>query len=178
VRLFGVQAVNPAALYAPPRPAQGPPETWWDRFDPEYPMARQSQEWTCSICAATWVLQATGINPDATREQVAYDLGYPTCVNPAVGLADTNCMVDLFESYGLDATREWVNWDRALEICAQTTGVLNSTRWYHFVAIRGVRNGNLWVANSAPGYQGIWDEVTPAQFQAWAGSWQTVWLAH
>lgn len=170
---------SPAGLYAPPAIHPIPqPSTWWDYFDAhrDLYMAPQQYSWTCSICASTWVLQATGLDPNAARESVAYQLGYPTCVNPAVGLADTNCVVNLFESYGVPAEREWIDWNRALEICTTTTGVLNSTRWYHFVAIRGVRNGNLWIANSAEGYQGIYDEISFGQFQAWAGSWQTVWL--
>ena len=169
---------SPSALFAPPRLLQppAPQPTWWDTFQTNraMPMPPQVYSWTCSICAANWVLEATGLDPTASREQTAYALGYPTCVNPSVGLADTTCMVHLFESYGVTAFQEWVSWDRAYAICEQTTGVLNSTRWYHFVAIRGVRNGNLWVANSAPGYQGIWDDVSPAQFAAWAGSWQVV----
>ena len=172
---------SPAALYAPPKQRTPPPQpdyTWWNHFDQHRDlwMAEQVYSWTCSICAATWALQATGLNPNAAREQVAYELGYPSCVNASVGLANTDCMVDLFEGYGVPSSREWVDWDRAYEICSTTTGCLNSTRWYHFVAIRGVRNGNLWVANSAPGYQGIWDDVTPSQFAAWAGSWQVVFL--
>jgi hypothetical protein len=171
---------SPAALFAPPKllipPA--PPASWWDVFDPTFPMVPQSYPWTCSICATTWVLNATSIEPDATREQVAYELGYPSCVNPAVGLASTQCVVDCFQAHGVGAHQEWVDWNRAYDLCSQTTGVLNSTHWYHFVGIRGVRDGNLWVANSAPGYDGIWDDVTPGQFQAWAGSWQIVWLSH
>lgn len=171
---------SPAALYVPrhaPLPPQ--PETWWDYFNQHrwLHMAPQVYSWTCSICAATWVLQATGLDPSAAREQVAAEIGYPDCVNPSVGLADTQCLINLFSRYGVSALREWITWDRALDICASTTGVLNSTSWYHFVAIRGIASdGQLWIANSAPGYRGIWDTVSYGQFQQWAGSWQAVYL--
>ena len=103
----------------------------------------------------------------------------PHCVNEAVGLASTQCLVDLFDAYGFAPHQEWVDWNRALDLCRETTGVLNSTRWYHFVGVRGLYGSNtLWVANSAPGYQGIWDQVGYGQFQQWAGSWQMVWLEH
>ena len=171
--------LSPASLYAPPHLTHAPqPVGWWEYFDAhrDLYMPPQVYSWTCSICASTWVLQATGLHPDAAREAIAGQIGYPNCVNEAVGLADTQCLVSLFEDYGVGAEREWLDWDRAYEIASTTTGCLNSTRWYHFVAIRGVRDGNLWIANSAPGYMGIYDDVTPAQFNAWAGSWQAVWL--
>jgi len=173
---------SPAALFAPVRPIEPPPSpilaTWWDYFDQhrEHDMAGQVYSWTCSVCAATWVLQATGVYPDASREAIAYEIGYPNCVNAAYGLMDANCLVDMFARYGLHANVEWVDWERAVELCEYTTGCLNSTRWYHFVAVRGTRNDNLWVANSAPGYQGIWDDISYDTFQAWAGSWKFIWL--
>jgi hypothetical protein len=169
---------SPAALYAPPRiPEKPAPESWRAYFEQhrDLGMDRQVYDWTCSVCAATWVLQATGANPDQAREATAMALG-PHCVNPAVGLTSIQCLVDLFGAWGFGAHQEWVDWARATQLCEQTTGVLNSPYWYHFVAIRGTRHGNLWVANSAPGYKGIWDDVSAAQFQAWAGSWQIVWL--
>jgi len=171
---------SPSALFAPPRllvpPA--PPQTWLDYFKAhrDWPMAPQAYSWTCSICASNWVLQATGISPDLSREQTAYDLGYPTCVNPSVGLADTQCMVNMFDRYGFDARREWLDFDRAYALCAETTGCLNSTRWYHFVAIRGVSGDRIWIANSALGYKNIYDTISRSQWDAWAGSWQCVWL--
>jgi len=175
--------VSPAVLYAPPRvePKPVPTPTWWDHFDQhrDLVMPPQVYSWTCSICASTWVLQATGAYPDAAREAIGAQIGYPHCVNEAVGLASTQCLVDLFAAYGFAPHQEWVDWNRALDLCRETTGVLNSTRWYHFVGVRGLYGSNtLWVANSAPGYQGIWDQVGYGQFQQWAGSWQMVWLEH
>jgi hypothetical protein len=165
------------APYHHPVEQPPPPATWWDYFNHhrDLPMAPQVYDWTCSICAATWVLQATGLSPDQAREETAIQLG-ANCVNPDVGLTSTECLVNLFSDFGVEAAQAWVDWAWALEICAQTTGVLNSTDWYHFVAIRGVRGDQLWIANSAPGYRGIWDTISRAQFEAWAGSWQAVWL--
>lgn len=169
-------------LWAPVRhhtPEPEPePTTWWDYFDAHraLPMAAQVYEWTCSICAATWVLQATGVSPHQAREQTAGEIGYPDCVNPSVGLADTTCLVHTFEDHGFVAHQEWLDFDRAYQLASETTGVLNSTRWYHFVGVRGVSGNNIWVANSAPGYQGIWDLISRQTYEAWAGSWQMVWL--
>jgi hypothetical protein len=85
---------------------------WYEHFE-RYRglyMAPQIYDWTCSICATTWVLQATGLD------------------------------------------------------------------WYHFVGIRGVSGNNIWVANSAQSYKGIYELVSPGQWAAWAGSWKAVLL--
>jgi len=139
-------------------------------------MQPQQRGWTCSVCATDWTLRATGLDPDSDRIEVAYEVGYPNCVNAVVGLENTQCIVDVFGSHGVQAVQQWVDFDTAYDLCASTAGVINSTRWYHFVAIRGVHNGQIWVANSAPGYQGIGDYISRSQWDAWAGSWQIVYL--
>jgi hypothetical protein len=140
-------------------------------------MAPQVYDWTCSIASTTWVLQATGLDINAARESIAYDIGYPQCVNPQVGLMDTNCLERVFERYGVDAYTEWPgSFDRMYALAQETAGVLNSTRWYHFVGIRGVSQGCIWVANSAQGYKGIYELVSRGQWNAWAGSWKAVLL--
>lgn len=169
------------AAFAPSGPvaSASTPVSWWDTFQTNrgMDMPRQSYEWTCSICSTHWTLVATGLDPYSTREKVAFQIGYPSCVNEQVGLADTNCLVHVFESYGVPTEREWVNFDRAYELASSRAGVINSTRWYHFVALRGVTgDGQIWIANSAPGYQGIYDTISRAQWDAWAGSWQMVTL--
>lgn len=172
-----------AAIAPYRRPAAPPPPTasWWDYFDAhrDTPMPPQKESWTCSVCATDWVLRATNLDPASTREETTGEIGYPGCVNPDVGLADTQCVVRVLSSYGVQAVQEWIDWARALELCRTTTGVLNSTRWYHFVAIRGTNlpaDDQLWIANSAVGYQGIWETINRAQFEAWAGTWQAVTL--
>jgi len=140
-------------------------------------MPRQSLSWTCSACAIDWVALATALDPTSNREKVVGELGYPACINAQHGLLDALCAVRYMERWGVGVEREWVDWPRALELCQTTTGLLNSLRWQHFVAIRGVtEDGDLWVANSAPGWQFIWDRITRLQFEQWAGSWQAVFL--
>jgi len=169
-----------AAVIQQQRPVvQAPPVSWWDTFQQNrgMDMPKQVQSWTCSICATDWVLRATGLDPDSTREKVTGEIGYPSCVDEDLGLKDTQCVVRVFESYGVQANQEWLDWPRALEVCGSTTGVLNSIIWQHFVAIRGVTgDGQLWIANSAIGYDGIGETISQAQFERWSGSWQTVTL--
>lgn len=140
-------------------------------------MAPQQRDWTCSICAATWVLQATGIAPRANREDVAHQLGYPGCVNEAYGLMDTQCLVDLFAGYGVQTRLVWPTFDQAYAIAASTTGCLSGVAWYHWVAIRGVDGPHIWIANSARGYRGVYDTLNREQFAA-LGAFKVVSLVH
>jgi hypothetical protein len=170
-----------AAVIQQQRPVaqQAAPVSWWDTFQQNraMPQPRQVQSWTCSICSTDWVLRATDLDPNSTREKVTGEIGYPSCVDENLGLKDTQCVVRVFESYGVQAKQEWIDWARALELCGSTTGVLNSTIWQHFVAIRGVTDdGQLWIANSASGYDGIYETISREQWDAWSGSWQTVTL--
>jgi hypothetical protein len=159
-----------------PEPITPGPTGWHAYFDAhrDLYMAPQVYDWTCSVCATTWVLQATGLDIHAAREAVAYEIGYPQCVNPEWGLMDTNCVERVFRHYGVECNTFWPSFDQMYELAQETTGVLNSTRWYHFAAVRGVSGGSIWVANSAQGYKGIFELVTPGQWAAWSGSWKAV----
>jgi hypothetical protein len=74
-------------------------------------------------------------------------------------------MIKAFAFYDLVARQAWVTYDEAYAIMQQTTGVINPLGMYHFMGMRGV-DGQLYVANSAPGYHGIWDNLSRDQFNA------------
>lgn len=141
-------------------------------------MAPQVYSWTCSIASTDWLLRATALDPYSSREKVAFELGYPSCVDEWSGLKDTNCIVRVLESFGVDAALEWVDWPRALEIASSTAYILNSTTMYHFMGGRGTtRWGGLWVANSAQGYKNVWETIDAAQWTT-LSPWQMVYLVH
>jgi len=127
-------------------------------------MAPQQQSWTCSICSFTWVINATGTDPSLTRDQAANIIGYPNCVNETYGCMSAQCLIDAYNYFGLEARQAWVTYDQAYSIMSNTTGQINPLGMYHFMAIRGVSGSNLWVANSAPGYDGVWDTLNRTQF--------------
>lgn len=130
-------------------------------------MAPQQLEWTCSICSYTWVINSTGVDPNLTREQATSIIGYPNCVNETYGLMSADCMINAFAHYGLHAIQKWVTFDEAYSICRNRTGVINPVGMYHFMAIRGVDGvdiGDIWIANSAPGYKGIYDSISRNSF--------------
>lgn len=134
-------------------------------------MASQAYNWTCSVCSVTWALQAIGsVDPSldvyAARQQVGSVMGYPNCVNPTYGCMSSDCVVNTFRSYGLNAKQAWVTYDQAYSICSKYTGVINPQGMYHFMGIRGLDNGAIWVANSAPGYDGVYEILDRATFNA------------
>jgi hypothetical protein len=138
-------------------------------------MASQAYNWTCSICATTWVLNATGTSDDG-RQTVGEAIGYPSCVNEAYGCMSSQCLIDALYMYGLIAKEKWVDFNEAFSIAREHTGLLDSIGMYHYMAIRGVdETGNLWVANSAPGYMGVWDYISRDQFNAY-GPWKVIYI--
>ena len=103
------------------------------------------------------------------REEAAHIIGYPNCVNETYGLMSADCLIEAFKQMGYVARQAWVTFDQAYSIMSHTTGCINPVGMYHFMSIRGVDGndiGTLWVANSAPGYRGVWDNLTREQFNA------------
>lgn len=143
-------------------------------------MPPQAYEWTCSVCSATWVLGATGAlhssgDVYADRQVVGLAMGYPNCVNETYGCMSAQCLVDVFAHYGLSSAQTWVNFDQAYAIASSTTGAINPTGQYHYMALRGVDGGEILVANSAPGYMGVYSSLDRGQFNA-LGPVQVIYL--
>jgi len=113
-----------------------------------------------------------------TREQGAEYLQYPVGVNPTYGLTSITYMESAFRAFGLSPVQAWVTYDEAYAIMREHTGVINPIGMYHFMAMRGTDHmdtGDLWVANSAPGYRGIYDTLNRQQFNS-LGPVQVVYL--
>jgi hypothetical protein len=132
-------------------------------------MWAQAYEWTCSVASVTWLLQSTAtayvdVDQYAAREEVLHVLGYPECVNEVYGAMSAQCLQDGLSQYGLESEQAWVTFEQAYAICSGTTGLINPTGAYHYCAIRGTSGDNLWVANSAEGYRGIYSTLSRSQF--------------
>jgi len=134
-------------------------------------MPAQAHSWTCSVCSCCWVLQATST---AYQDSDVYDaryavgerMGYPSCVNPTYGCMSPQCVIDCLASYGLVARQVYCTFDEAFAIARTNTGVINPQGMYHFCGLRGISGSNIWVANSAQGYMGVYDTLSRSQFNA------------
>ena len=132
-------------------------------------MPVQAHDWTCSACALAWVLRSTGLDNSATEESVTYMIGVPQNINSTYGLMDGSGVAlqnILEDTYDQSAEQRWPTFDQTYAIAGQTTGCLGGSGWYHWCALRGVSGDNLWIANSAPGWEDIWDTMSRQQFNA------------
>jgi len=137
-------------------------------WQPALAMAPQFFDWTCSSCALDWVLRATAINSSSNRYQTIHDIGYPDNINPQYGLMDAEggALRSVYEGvYGYDTAQGWLSFDEVYALAQRTTGQMSGAAWYHWVSIRGVQGPDLWIANSAPGYKGVSDILSRADFE-------------
>jgi len=180
-----IQALDPGVELAPRPPIleseAGPPAPsgWWADYNPNEGMPRQAYSWSCSACALAWVLRATRLDPNASEQSCIDAIGYPQNINPTYGLMDGSGsqLRRVVGDYGVTTGQAWLSYDACFATFAETTGMMSGGAWYHWISVRGQDGGNLWIANSAPGYQGVYDTLTRAQFNA-LGPFSVVWLLH
>jgi len=137
--------------------------------------------WTCSSCSLEWVKRAIGLDVPSdiyeSRYQTVYEIGYTNNINPTYGLMDASgsALRQVLERYGVASDQAWLDFDTVYQIALGTTGLMSGAAWYHWVALRGVSGPNLWISNSAPGYKGVYDILTRADFER-LGGFSVVWL--
>ena len=138
-------------------------------------------DWTCSACSLDWLKRATGlvVTDDiyGSRETTVYEIGYTDNINPTYGLMDASgaALQAVLEEYGRESSQSWLDFDTVYELAQSTTGMMSGAKWYHWVGLRGVQGSNLWVANSAPGYKGVYDTLSRDDFLR-LGGFSVVWL--
>jgi len=146
-------------------------------------MPGQEASWSCSACALAWVLRATGLDPNATENSEISALGYcPNCspgcgISSSLGLCDASgpALRAVYSDYGQATDQGWLDFDTVYALAQQTTGQMSGAAWYHWVALRGVQGSTIWIANSAPGYKGIYDNLSREDFSR-LGGFSVVWL--
>lgn len=149
------------------------------QFDPHTPTELQRQDFSCSIRSATWVLKSLGVDIDAGTLE---DEMVPGIVSRDQGLLDAR-------GYGLAETLkahlpdEWdgrvrvyesLTWD---DMQWRATGgpmALGGRGWNHWTAVRGLNpDGSLNLANPAPGWRGVDQRLTRADWDR-LGPWSGV----
>ena len=146
-------------------------------------MPGQFYDWTCSACSTEFVERAIGLprgtDVYANREQVVYAIGYPNNINYTYGLMDgsgSELQRVLLESTGRSSEQGYLGFDDVYALAAAgTPALMSGAAWYHWVAVRGVQGSNLWIANSAPGYKGIYDVLSRSDFNR-LGGFSVVWF--
>jgi hypothetical protein len=111
------------------------------------------------------------------RYTTTMQIGYTEEINPTYGLMDGSGaeLQRVLGEYGQDSAQGWLDYDSVYALARETPGMLSGANWYHWVALRGVQGTNLWVANSAQGYKGIYDILSRSDFER-LGGFSVVWL--
>jgi hypothetical protein len=142
-------------------------------FNPDTPAVRQTGPWQCSAASSAWVLRSLGLN--WSQDDVVGWLG-PNITEES-GLQDGSgrMLAALFRERGFDADFGPISWERALEMAGQQPFCLGGSRWNHWTAVRGTDGQKLLLANPAPSWQGVGDDLDRGEWDAW-GDWKAAWV--
>jgi hypothetical protein len=132
------------------------------QFNPDEPQYNQALDWSCSACSLAWLNRAMGIQV-AQDELSAIDyIGTTHNINSIYGLMDGSGgrLVECLREQGGAAVNGWWSFDQVLQLAPHMGLLAGGVGWYHWIGIRGEAGGRLAIANSAPGWMGIYDELT------------------
>lgn len=132
----------------------------------------QSWDWDCSAAATAWMGRSIGWN--WIESDVAYEFVRAGIATPQLGLLDGTGVgiVRWLSLQPFEATNQRVHYEDLPGLTAGCPLIMGSTRWYHWVGVRSVdQNGVIQLANSAPGWAGIWTSLTMDQFNTFGDFW-------
>ena len=178
-----------AALYCPPKEWM-PPE--WDvprpddppvTFNRNEPAVIQQASWTCSCASLAWVMNALGVPAPSGGKWDEWDgvnelrrlCGY-SAVSPDYGLAYANGqdLQTVFEAYGFRVHRlAYPTWATMNYVLEHTIGQMGGGRWYHWTGVRGTDGEVFGLANPAPNWKGVGQQMDPYEWDTWGG-WNCV----
>lgn len=167
----------------PPYPEPGP-EPPLLGYDPSTPAVIQTADWTCSCASSAWLLNSVS-DGRLGRPWNEWDVvntlraaTYPGAVDPAYGLARAD-MADLqtmFESLGYAIERkQYLTASDVAAVAGRYPLQINGARWYHHSGARAIGDGVLYLANPAPSWQGVGQELDANEAATW-GSWNGMWI--
>jgi hypothetical protein len=140
------------------------------------PPVLQPNSWGCSVAACTFMLRCAG---EAATFESTLELMWGL-VTESLGLLDGSGdqLVQRLRSHGLRADR-WsgVAWSQVAQAAGKMPMMIGGANWYHWVGVRGYDpvSDVLSIANPAPGYLGVWAELSPGRY-AQLGPFAAVWL--
>jgi hypothetical protein len=165
----------------PPEPTPGPIGLDYDAWAPA---VLQSADWTCSCASSAWLLNSVG-DARLGRPWDEWDVvntlratTYPGAVDPAYGLAraDMYDLQTMHEALGYLVQRKlYVSVDDVAHVAGVYPLQINGARWYHHAGARALGAGVLHLANPAPTWKGVGQEMDAYEASTW-GSWNAIWL--
>lgn len=131
--------------------------------EPQYP---QSLNWTCSACSLAWLNRALGIQVATDELSAANYIGEPENINSTYGLMDGSGgrLVQCLREQGAPALNGWWTFNQVCALAGYMPLLIGGVAWNHWVGVRIAELGVLYLANSAEGWQGVYDSMTMEQW--------------
>lgn len=138
------------------------PVAWSDPGE----MPGQLLDWTCSACSLAWMNRGLGIDLATDEPSAVEYIGEPEHINAAYGLMDGSGarLRDCLRDQGAPAWHAWLSYDQTYQLAIRGPLLIGGQTWCHWVGVHGVRGPDLWIANSAPGWMGITDDLSEDSF--------------
>jgi hypothetical protein len=147
-------------------------------YDPDTPIQRQNEAWTCSVYAADWALRSLGVESD--DETLEAEMLARGTVTPRYGLMDARghglaqVLRDKIPSHKIVEVNEAVTWEWLISNAGQGPIALGGRAWNHWSGVRSVVMGPaVSLANPAPGHMQVWGVLSRADFSR-LGAWSAV----
>jgi hypothetical protein len=141
-------------------------------YDQGAEQPRQQRDWDCSAAATAWMGRALGWG--WAELDVAYAFLDQGIASQQLGLLDGTGagIVRWLSQQPLPAENRRGSWALMEARDWSCPAIMGSSRWYHWTGVRGFdQDGNLWLANSAPGWGGIYQTLTAEQFAYFGDFW-------
>lgn len=140
-------------------------------YNDQEEMPRQQRDWDCSAAATAWMGRSLGWGWNEL--DVAYEFAHAGIATPAVGLLDGTGagIVQWLSLQPFSATHQRGSWDVVNQLVGQCPLIMGSSRWYHWVGVRGGDGSTLQLANSAPGWAGVYQTMSEAVFNGFGDFW-------
>ena len=137
-------------------------------FNRDEPIPPQTADWTCSACSLAWALRALSLWNDCSEWTAVDAIGTPENINSVVGLCDGSgaALATVMRRYTVPAFCLWPSNDQLAQLVSQSCVLIGGTQWYHWVGIRDVDDGGLYIANSAPGWMGVQQTLAWGELQS------------
>jgi hypothetical protein len=100
--------------------------------------------------------------------------GY-SAVTPEYGLAYGNGqdLQTVYNTYGFTVQRQSVGWPDLAYLCELGVGQIGGARWFHWTGLRGYDGAVFQLANPAPNWKGVGDDLDANEWNYW-GAWTCV----
>lgn len=131
-------------------------------YNPDEPMAQQLLDWSCSACSLAWMNRALAIDVARDEYEAIEYIGNPEHINSTYGLMDSSGgrLVECLREQGAPALNGWWDWQDTLHLSREWPLLIGGVAWNHWVGVRYSEGDVLYLANSAPGWKGVDQQLT------------------